>query len=54
MSLVRDLKHEISCSHCQENSRQVEDIQNNCQRAVVWPSKQVHPESRPKISLKKP
>ena len=47
MSLVRDFKWSQknlkSDIHCLENSLQVEDIQNKCQHAQGWPSKQVHP-----------
>ncbi|KAI3358130.1 hypothetical protein L3Q82_003131 [Scortum barcoo] len=39
---------DISHSTIQENCLQVEDIQNNCHHAQVWPSKQSsHTESRP-------
>ncbi|KAI3357464.1 hypothetical protein L3Q82_015503 [Scortum barcoo] len=38
---------DISLFHHPENCLQVEDLQNNCHHAQVWPSKQVHPQSRP-------
>ncbi|MEQ2163563.1 hypothetical protein GOODEAATRI_031473 [Goodea atripinnis] len=50
MGLVMDIKS-LKCVlnqpfQCMENSLQIEDIQNNCHCAQVWPSKLVHKESR--------